>query len=137
MENRTLLKLLAGAVGFAAGAQVAANFRRDVRAARGRYTALRRVAETRCGPIEYAMVGSGAPLLLVQGAGGGYDQALDFGLPLAVSGFCVIAMSRFDYLGTPLPDDASPAAQAYAHAALLEAVAARPLHDASEPQPSA
>src|SRR6185436_19772997 len=64
MENRTLLKLLAGAIGFAAGAQVAAKFRRDVRAARNRYGALRRVADTRCGPIEYATVGTGAPLLL-------------------------------------------------------------------------
>jgi len=109
MENRTLLKLLAGAIGFAAGAQVAAKFRRDVRAARNRYGALRRVADTRCGPIEYATVGTGAPLLLVHGAGGGYDQALDLGLPLAGSGYCEIAMSRFGYLGTPLPpDDASP-----------------------------
>jgi len=122
MENRTLLKLLAGGIGFAAGAQVAAQFRRDVRAARNRYAALRRVAETRRGPIEYAMVGAGAPLLLVHGAGGGYDQALDFGLPLVGNGFCVIAMSRFGYLGTPLPDDASPAAQADAHAALLDAL---------------
>ena len=122
MENRTLLKLLAGTIGLAAGAQVAAKFRHDVRVVRNRYVALRRVAETRRGPIEYAMVGAGAPLLLVHGAGGGYDQALDFGLPLAGSGFCVIAMSRFGYLGTPLPDDASPAAQADAHAALLDAL---------------
>jgi len=122
LENRTLLKLLAGTIGLAAGAQVAAKFRHDVRVVRNRYVALRRVAETRRGPIEYAMVGAGAPLLLVHGAGGGYDQALDFGLPLAGSGFCVIAMSRFGYLGTPLPDDASPAAQADAHAALLDAL---------------
>jgi pimeloyl-ACP methyl ester carboxylesterase len=122
MENRTLVKLAAGAAGFAAGVHVAAKYRRDVDAARNRYAALRRVAHTRCGPIEYAMVGTGTPLLLVHGAGGGYDQALDFGLPFADDGFRLIAMSRFGYLGTPLPEDASPAAQADAHAALLDAL---------------
>ena len=91
MENRTLIKLLAGAIGFA-GTQVAAKFRRDVRAAHNRYAALRRVAETRRGPIEYAMVGAGAPLLLVHGAGGGADPAREFGLPLTSTGVCGFAM---------------------------------------------
>src|SRR6185503_12072375 len=36
--------------------------------------------------------------------------------------FRVIAMSRFGYLRTPLPADASPAAQADAHACLLDAL---------------
>ena len=34
----------------------------------------------------------------------------------------MIAPSRFGYLGTPLPEDASPAAQADAHAALLDSL---------------
>ena len=85
----------------------------DVQRAMQRVAHGSRIADTQCGPIEYAEMGEGPALLLVHGAGGGYDQALDFGLPLAGSGFCVIAMSRFGYLGTPLPpDDASPAAQA-------------------------
>jgi pimeloyl-ACP methyl ester carboxylesterase len=47
---------------------------------------------------------------------------MDFGRPLAERGFRVIAMSRFGYLRTPLPADASPAAQADAHACLLDAL---------------
>src|SRR5689334_8548498 len=58
------------------------------------------MAETARGPIDYAAVGDGPPVL-VHGAGGGFDQALDFGeLPLQ-SGFRVIAPSRFGYLRRP------------------------------------
>jgi len=80
------------------------------------------VAVLAAGPIEYAEIGEGPPILLVHGAGGGYDQGLDLGVPLANSGFRVIAVSRFGYLRTPLPADASAAAQAEAHAALLDAL---------------
>jgi pimeloyl-ACP methyl ester carboxylesterase len=61
-------------------------------------------------------------VLFVHGAGGGFDQGLAFGADLAAASFQVIAMSRFGYLGTPLPADASAAAQADAHAALLDAL---------------
>jgi pimeloyl-ACP methyl ester carboxylesterase len=61
-------------------------------------------------------------VLVVHGAGGGYDQGLDIAAPLVESGYRVIAMSRFGYLRTPLPADASPAAQADAYACLLDAL---------------
>ncbi len=80
------------------------------------------IVPTRCGPIEHAVSGDGAPVLIVHGAGGGFDQGLDIGAPLARMGLRVIAMSRFGYLGTPLPDDASAAAQADAHICLLDAL---------------
>jgi pimeloyl-ACP methyl ester carboxylesterase len=80
------------------------------------------MVETSCGPIEHAVVGEGTPILAVHGAGGGYDQGLDLVQPLTSNGFRVIAMSRFGYLRTPLPADASAAAQADAHAALLDAL---------------
>ena len=35
--------------------------------------------------------------------GGGFDQGLEIMAPLAASGFRLIAVSRFGYLGTPLP----------------------------------
>jgi pimeloyl-ACP methyl ester carboxylesterase len=81
-----------------------------------------RIAETQCGPIEYAEMGEGPALLLVHGAGGGFDQGLEFGGELARRGYRVIAMSRFGYLRTPLPGDATPQAQADAHACLLDAL---------------
>jgi pimeloyl-ACP methyl ester carboxylesterase len=72
--------------------------------------------------IEYASVGAGLPVLVIHGAGGGFDQGLEFARPLVEHGFKVIAPSRFGYLRTPLPQDASPAAQADAHACLLDAL---------------
>jgi pimeloyl-ACP methyl ester carboxylesterase len=101
---------------------VHAAYRRDIGAARARVATGSLVAETRCGSVEYASVGDGPPILLVHGAGGGFDQALDLGAPLAQMGFRVIAMSRFGYLRTPMPVDASAAAQADAHAALLDSL---------------
>lgn len=103
-------------------ALMAFHYGRDVRAARDRVAAGGRIAQTPCGPIEYATAGDGPPILFIHGAGGGYDQGLAFGEPLARAGFRVIAMSRFGYLGTPLPVDASAEAQADAHACLLDAL---------------
>jgi len=101
---------------------VYANYQRDIRQARERISVGSQVLETPCGQIEYAVAGNGPPLLVVHGAGGGYDQGLDLTEALVQSGFRVIAMSRFGYLRTPLPADASPAAQADAHACLLDAL---------------
>ncbi len=54
----------------------------------------------------------GPPLLMVHGSGGGFDQGLDFARTLVPDGYRVIVPSRFGYLRTPLPADASPMAQA-------------------------
>jgi hypothetical protein len=59
--------------------------------------------------------GSGIPLLSIHGAGGGYDQGLANAAGFVGAGFRIIAPSRFGYLGTPVPPDISPAAQADAH----------------------
>jgi len=97
-------------------------YQRDIQQARDRVASGSQVAQTPCGPIEYAVAGDGPPLLVVHGAGGGFDQGMDFGVSLVEHGFRVIAMSRFGYLRTPLPADASSAAQADAHACLLDAL---------------
>ena len=80
---------------------------------------------TRCGPIEYQESGAGVPLLAVHGSGGGHDQGMAFAAGLARQGIRVIAMSRFGYLRTPMPADASAAAQADAHVCLLDALGIR------------
>ena len=77
---------------------------------------------TRCGPIEYQEAGKGTPLLMVHGSGGGHDQGMAFAGKLTERGIRVIAVSRFGYLRTPMPVDASPSAQADAHVCLLDAL---------------
>ena len=94
--------------------------RAGVRAAQG--SAL---IQTPCGPIEYQEAGTGVPLLAVHGSGGGHDQGMAFAGALARQGIRVIAMSRFGYLRTPMPADASAAAQADAHVCLLDALGIR------------
>lgn len=104
------------------GVGIGAAYRKDIAAARARVASGSLLASTRCGTIEYAIAGDGPAILVVHGAGGGYDQGLDLGAPLAKEGFRLIAVSRFGYLRSPLPEDASPAAQADAYACLLDAL---------------
>jgi 2-hydroxy-6-oxonona-2,4-dienedioate hydrolase len=97
-------------------------FDTDIEHARNRIAHGSAVIATRCGPIEYQEAGTGVPLLAVHGSGGGYDQGMAFAGALAQRGIRVIAMSRFGYLRTPMPADASAAAQADAHVCLLDAL---------------
>jgi pimeloyl-ACP methyl ester carboxylesterase len=122
VRTRRVIWTVTGFAAVAIGASAYGAYRRDIRAARARIEAGSQVVATRCGPIEYAIAGQGPPVLVVHGAGGGYDQGLDLGEPLVMKGFRVIAMSRFGYLRTLLPLDASAAAQADAHAGLLDAL---------------
>jgi pimeloyl-ACP methyl ester carboxylesterase len=109
-------------VGAGLSALAWSKYRRDIHRARERVSTGSKIVDTSCGPIEYGIAGDGPPVLAVHGAGGGFDQGLEIADPLVRSGFRVIAMSRFGYLKTPLPADASPAAQADAHACLLDAL---------------
>ena len=94
----------------------------DLERARERSAQRSALIETRCGPIEVQQSGAGVPLLVVHGSGGGHDQSMAFAGTLAQRGIRVIAMSRFGYLWTPMPADASAAAQADAHVCLLDAL---------------
>lgn len=100
-------------------------FEADIAAAKARVASASKLVATRCGPIEYQDAGAGTPLLVVHGSGGGHDQGMAFVGPLARQGIRVIAVSRFGYLRTAMPADASPAAQADAHACLLDALGIR------------
>jgi 2-hydroxy-6-oxonona-2,4-dienedioate hydrolase len=101
---------------------VRARFERDLAAAAARAAQGSTIAATRCGPIEYQEAGQGTPLLVIHGSGGGHDQGMAWARPLTAHGIRVIAPSRFGYLRTPRPADASPEAQADAHACLLDAL---------------
>ena len=105
-----------------ATAGIGGAFQRDMADARLRAAAGSAVVDTRCGAIEYQQAGQGVPLLMIHGSGGGHDQGMDWARPLSRHGVRVIAMSRFGYLRTPRPADASPQAQADAHVCLLDAL---------------
>ena len=97
-------------------------FDNDMQRARANAAHASVLLKTPCGPIEYQEAGSGVPLLAVHGSGGGHDQGMAFAAGLVASGIRVIAMSRFGYLRTPMPADASAQAQADAHVCLLDAL---------------
>ena len=107
-----------------------ASFQADMAAAQQRIATGSQRLNTVNGTLEYADTGSGYPVLVIHGAGGGFDQGIllskvFFGNNL--DQFRIIAPSRFGFLHTPLPDggsgnrnSASFAAQADAYADLLE-----------------
>ena len=79
-----------------------------------------RLVETRYGSMEYAVWGDGPPVLVVHGAGGGFDQGRLLAEALGDDRFTWISVSRFGYLRSELPDDRSPVHQANAFADLLD-----------------
>jgi pimeloyl-ACP methyl ester carboxylesterase len=113
--------------GVAAGVLIPASgvylrYRMDMNAARARLAAVERhVISTQWGEVEYAERGDGEPVLVVHGILLNCASGL-----LSVRDLFpdrrVIAPSRFGYLGSSMPPNATPAAQADAFAALLEAL---------------
>jgi pimeloyl-ACP methyl ester carboxylesterase len=104
-------------------AAVLLGYLRDIRAARQRLDSLgSQVVATACGPVEYTSTGTGFPLLVVHGAMGGFDQGLWLAHSFDLTGYQVISISRFGYLGSPVPAGANLDAQADAFAALLDAL---------------
>jgi pimeloyl-ACP methyl ester carboxylesterase len=102
---------------------VVVRYTREISAAREALDHLgSQVIETACGPIEYARVGAGYPVLVVHGAFGGFDQGLLTAKPAIDAGYQVISISRFGYLRSPLPENASVNMQADAFACLLDAL---------------
>jgi hypothetical protein len=99
--------VVAPAVVAGAASRTAWRFDRDVNTARTRAALGGVVTQTRRGPIECQEAGASVPLLAVHGSNGGHDQGMAFAARLANNGIRVIAMSRFGYLRTPMPADAS------------------------------
>lgn len=125
MRSRWMLVMVGIATAVAGALGTYGRYRRDLAAAVERVAAGSRLVETPHGCIEYGETGEGTPVLSVHGAGGGYDQGLLLGQRLLGGGYRVIAPSRFGYLGSPLPADASVAAQTRAYACLLDCLKLR------------
>jgi 2-hydroxy-6-oxonona-2,4-dienedioate hydrolase len=119
--KRTGIVLTAALLG--AGALMAAAysaFSRDVREASRRTANGSEVIATSYGRVEYAIAGQGPPLLMIHGTGGGFDQGLLFTEAIVRRGYQVISPSRFGYLRSDFPQDASSEQQADAFVALLD-----------------
>jgi pimeloyl-ACP methyl ester carboxylesterase len=74
------------------------------------------------GDIEFARGGSGPPVLVVHGSGGGFDQGALVAEAVVGEGFAWIAPSRFGYLRSTLPPGATFDDQARAYGYLLDAL---------------
>lgn len=110
----------AGAAALFGAGYAGAAYRSTRAAAFARIAQRSSTVATRSGKLEYAIAGRGAPLMMIHGTGGGFDQGLRFGQGLVERGLSVIAPSRFGYLGSDFPEDASAAAQADALVELLD-----------------
>jgi pimeloyl-ACP methyl ester carboxylesterase len=100
-------------------------YRRDLAAARERLAhppvPVHRLALT-TGDLEYARFGEGRPVLVLHGAGQGWDGGADWATRHTGGGYDVLAVSRFGHLGSALPAGATTATQADAYAGLLDAL---------------
>lgn len=72
------------------------------------------------GDIEYAQEGEGMPVLLLHGAGGGFDFGLWSGRVFFNNTRTILAVSRYGYLRSPIPEDASIRNQAAQYRDLLD-----------------
>jgi pimeloyl-ACP methyl ester carboxylesterase len=95
-------------------------YRRTMRDAQKRLLAGSKILNTDTGDIEYAVQGEGTPVLLLHGAGGGYDQGLWLGKMSLGDGYKFISVSRFGYLRLPIPENASIKTQAALYKVLLD-----------------
>lgn len=97
-----------------------ARFRAEISEAREKVLAGSEILKTDHGDIEYVVKGEGPPVLVLHGAGGGYDQGLLLGKTSFGDAFKFISVSRFGFLRSPIPEDSSVEAQAVLYAILLD-----------------
>lgn len=95
-------------------------YARDMRRAYQRINSGSDVMTSPVGTIEWADGGAGLPVLVVHGSGGGFDQGALIARAVLDEGVRWIAPSRFGYLRSTIPPEATFDVQAHAYAALLD-----------------
>ena len=78
------------------------------------------ILKTDKGDIEYALTGEGIPVLLLHGAGGGYDQGFWGGKVYLEGKYQIVSVSRYGFLRSPIPVNASIKTQAGLYKELLD-----------------
>lgn len=108
--------------GTAAVSFLAIRYRRDEARARERLDRFDvRAVETPSGRVEYCEWGDRKPALLIHGVVGGWDGAASW-RAFVPPGHRSIVPARFGYLGSSMPENATPALQADVLVALLDAL---------------
>ena len=102
----------------AAGAVAA--YRLDMARAYGRIRDRSTVVPSPYGDVEYTEGGSGPPVLVIHGSGGGYDQGELLAQAVLGDRFHWITPSRFGYLRSTFHEGATFDDQAHAYACLLD-----------------
>jgi 2-hydroxy-6-oxonona-2,4-dienedioate hydrolase len=92
----------------------------DMRRAYARVDGVAAVLEFPLGSLEYTQGGTGIPVLVVHGGGGGFDQGELLVQTVLGDGFHWVAPSRFGYLGSSMPQNVTWDDQADAYAFLLD-----------------
>lgn len=94
---------------------------RDLRSSQKKiHSYITKINNTPIIPVEYYRTGKGYPILISHGITGGFDQGLGLAKVYIGGDYDLIAVSRFGYLGSPLPTDSSPDAQADVFKHLLD-----------------
>jgi pimeloyl-ACP methyl ester carboxylesterase len=123
LRGAGLTLVLLGAIGasVAVGRHAHRRYESDMRRA---YAAIEESAtetvETSVGTVEYCTRGDGVPVLVSHGIVGGFDQAIQTGESLLDTDARLIGVSRFGYLGSELPEEATPENQARAYVEVLD-----------------
>jgi len=95
-------------------------YNREMSAAQGNLIADSEIFKTGQGDIEYAVTGEGIPVLFLHGAGGGYDQGLWGGKVYLGDGYKFVSVSRYGFLRSPIPVNASIKTHAALYKELLD-----------------
>lgn len=114
------IALLFGVVLFTAILITYPRFRKQMNAAKERIHSQSLILDTKFGLMEYAVQGAGKPVLLIHGAGGGFDQGLWLGQVCLKEDFMFIAPSKFGYLNSQVPKEFSAKHQAKQYKILLD-----------------
>lgn len=105
-----------------AGVVIYINFNSDINTANARINSIKtEIYTSQYGHIEYRIEGDGPAVIVLHGVTGGIDQGMYFANIYGFSGkgYKLLYISRFGYLKSDIPEDASAKKQAASYKALL------------------